>query len=87
MKCGECKFFVDECCELLAVVDGNEFYDLRPEKHDGCTFGKRKPEVVHCRECKHLADLPMRFECNKGYLAGVLSYNDYCSRGEPRDKS
>lgn len=38
-------------------------------------------EVVRCRECKHLMFSDFYGECGKGHM-GVVSPDDFCSRGE-----
>ena len=37
--------------------------------------------VVRCKDCKHLMFSDCYGECSKGYM-GIVSPNDYCSRGE-----
>ena len=37
--------------------------------------------VVRCIDCKHLMFSDCYGECSKGYM-GIVSPNDYCSRGE-----
>ena len=41
-------------------------------------------EVVHCKNCKHLMFSDFYGECSKGYM-GIVSPDDYCSRGERKD--
>lgn len=41
-------------------------------------------EVVRCKDCKHLMFSDMYGECAKGYM-GIVSPDDYCSRGERVD--
>ena len=41
-------------------------------------------EVVHCKNCKHLMFSDCCGECEKGYM-GIVSPDDYCSRGERKD--
>lgn len=42
-------------------------------------------EVVHCKNCKHLMFSDFYGECSKGYF-GIVSPDDYCSRGERKDE-
>ena len=42
-------------------------------------------EVVHCKNCKHLMFSDFYGECSKGYM-GIVSPDDYCSRGERKDE-
>lgn len=37
--------------------------------------------VVRCKDCKYLIFSDCYGECSKGYI-GIVSPNDYCSRGE-----
>lgn len=41
-------------------------------------------EVVRCKDCKNLMFSDFYGECSKGYM-GVVSPDDYCSRGERKD--
>lgn len=41
-------------------------------------------EIVHCKNCKHLMFSDCYGECKKGYM-GIVSPDDYCSRGERKD--
>lgn len=41
-------------------------------------------EVVHCKDCKYLMFSDCYGECSKGYM-GIVSPDDYCSRGERKD--
>ena len=41
-------------------------------------------EVVRCADCRFLTFSDMYGECSKGIM-GVVTPNDYCSRGERRD--
>lgn len=41
-------------------------------------------EVVHCKNCKYLMFSDFYGECSKGYM-GIVSPDDYCSRGERKD--
>ena len=38
--------------------------------------------VVHCGECEYLMFSDFYGECKKNHLNGVVSPNDYCSRGK-----
>ena len=42
-------------------------------------------EVVRCKDCKNLMFSDFYGECSKGYM-GIVSPDDYCSRGERKDK-
>ena len=41
-------------------------------------------EVVRCKDCKNLMFSDFYGECSKGYM-GIVSPDDYCSRGERKD--
>ena len=41
-------------------------------------------EVVRCKDCKNLTFSDFYSECSKGYM-GIVSPDDYCSRGERKD--
>lgn len=41
-------------------------------------------EVVHCKNCRHLMFSDCYGECERGYM-GIVSPDDYCSRGERKD--
>lgn len=45
---------------------------------------KQIPELVHCKDCKYLMFSDFYGECSKGYM-GIVSPDDYCSRGERKD--
>ena len=42
-------------------------------------------EVVRCKDCKNLMFSDFYGECSKGYM-GIVSPDDYCSRGERKDE-
>ena len=42
-------------------------------------------EVVRCKDCNHLMFSDCYGECRKARL-GIVSPNDFCSRGERREK-
>ena len=53
----------------------------------GCNRYKSKAdfvEVVRCKECKYLMFSDMYGECGRGYM-GIVSPNNFCSRGERKD--
>lgn len=47
-------------------------------------FKDASANIVRCKECRHLMFSDMYGECGRGYF-GIVSPNDYCSRGERKD--
>lgn len=41
-------------------------------------------EVVRCKDCKYLMFSDCYGECSRGHM-GIVSPDDYCSRGERKD--
>lgn len=42
-------------------------------------------EVVRCKDCKHLMFSDCYGECSKAHF-GIVSPNDFCSRGERKEQ-
>lgn len=41
--------------------------------------------VVRCKDCKYITFSDCYGECGRGYL-GIVQPNDFCSRGEKRER-
>ena len=70
-----------ESIDLIAKNDGEKFDKDSARYAIQTTETEDVVPVVRCKDCKHLMFSDCYGECSKGYM-GIVSPNDYCSRGE-----
>lgn len=46
-----------------------------------CSYGRKKPAEVQCKDCKYVMFSDCYAECGKGYITGVVIPCDSCGRG------
>ena len=77
--------------ELIPLVKTLDLCHLKQKKGVLMAISKLKEapaadvvDVVRCKDCKNLMFSDFYGECSKGYM-GIVSPDDYCSRGERKD--
>lgn len=69
----------DNDCDVQPFTDSFRSMDRAIK-----AWNTRAENIVHCRDCKHLMFSDCYGECRRGYL-GIVSPDDFCSRGERRE--
>lgn len=88
MRLGDLDTLKKRMCELC-----NQYYPEEPCEPSDCVFCnavEAAPDVdaepaVHCVDCIYLMFSDFYGECKRGYLSGIVSPDDYCSRGVKKE--